>query len=237
MLDIKFIKENADLIKEAARKKHLAVDLDKLLILEDKRSKSLLEIETLRARQNRASVEIVNMTNGDPIKTKILADMKLLKVGLAEKEVELAELMKEWQLLMLQVPNVPDISVPEGEDDSVNVKVKKWGEITHFNFIPKSHVDLMLEKDWVDFEKGAKVAGFRGYFLKGEAVRLSFAIWQYALNFFAGKEMILMMVPSLVRRENLFGTGYLPQGEEDLYKTQDGEFLAGTAEVATRSEE
>jgi len=233
MLDIRFIKENPDLVKEATRKKHLAVDIDKLVALEEKRLRMLSEIETLRARQNRASLEIANMAGNDPIKVKILADMKLLKGGLAEREAELATLMKEWQALMLLVPNIPDVSVPEGNDDSANVEVKKWGEIPQFPFRPKSHVDLMSEKGWANFEKGAKVAGFRGYFLKGEAVRLSFAIWQYALDFFANKDMLPMMVPSLVRRDNLFGTGYLPQGEEDLYKTQDGEFLAGTAEVAT----
>lgn len=84
-----------------------------------------------------------------------------------------------------------------------------------------------------DFERGTKVSGFRGYFLKNWGARLSFAIWQCAQEHFQGKGFAPMIVPSLVKRENLFGTGYLPQGEEDLYKTQDGEFLAGTGEVAT----
>jgi seryl-tRNA synthetase len=233
MLDIKFIKDNPELIKEAARKKHLVVDIDALLALEDKRLKMLSEIETLRARQNRASEDIVKQGIDDNAKAKIKGDMKLLKQGLTEREAELANLMSDWQALMLTVPNIPDVSVPEGDDDSQNVEVRRWGDLPQFDFAAKSHVELMVEKGWADFERGAKVAGFRGYFLKGEAVRLSFAIWQYALDFFAGKEMVPMIVPSLVRRENLFGTGYLPQGEEDLYKTQDGEFLAGTAEVAT----
>ena len=233
MLDIKFIKDNPDLVKEAGRKKHIVVDVDALLALDDKRLRMLAEIETLRARQNRASLEIVNMADDDPIKVKILADMKLLKTGLVDREAELVEVMKEWQTLMLLVPNIPDVSVPEGDSEADNKEVKKWGEIPKFDFAAKSHIDLMVEKGWADFERGAKVAGFRGYFLKGEAVRLTFAIWQYALKFFGDKNMMPMMVPSLVRRETLFGTGYLPQGEDDLYKTQDSEFLAGTAEVAT----
>src|SRR3989344_6307743 len=146
MLDIRFIKENPDLIKEATRKKHLVVDIDKLVALEEKRLRMLSEIETLRARQNRASLEIANMAGNDPVKVKILADMKLLKGGLAEREAELATLMKEWQGLMLLVPNIPDVSVPEGNDDSANVEVQKWGEIPQFPFRPKSHVDLMSEK-------------------------------------------------------------------------------------------
>ena len=91
----------------------------------------------------------------------------------------------------------------------------------------------MENLDMVDLERGAKVAGFRGYFLKNDGARLAFAIWQAALDHFLKKGFTLMMVPSLVRRENLLGTGYIPQGEEDLYKTQDDEYLAGTAEVAT----
>ncbi|HRH26296.1 MAG TPA: serine--tRNA ligase, partial [Candidatus Paceibacterota bacterium] len=111
--------------------------------------------------------------------------------------------------------------------------VRKWGTIPQFSFEPKSHADLMLQQDMVDFERGTKVAGFRGYFLKKEAVELSFALWQVVLEHFTKKGYSPMMVPSLVKRETLLGTGYLPQGEEDLYKTQDGDYLAGTGEVAT----
>lgn len=230
MLDIKFIKENADLVRLAAVKKHIQLELDDLLKAEERRLILLSEVEGMRKRQNDVSDTI---GKGALDKEVLLGEMKILKQNLIEKEGELGEIMKTWQMLMLQVPNIPDMSVPEGKDDEGNQEVKKWGEIPKFDFTPKSHVEIMLAHDWADFERGAKVAGFRGYFLKGEMARLSFAIWQYALKFFGDKGMIPMIVPSLVRRENLFGTGFLPQGEEDLYKTQDGEFLAGTAEVAT----
>ena len=230
MLDIKFIKENADLVRLAAVKKHIQLELDDLLKAEERRLILLSEVEGMRKRQNDVSDTI---GKGALDKEVLLGEMKILKQNLIEKEGELGEIMKTWQMLMLQVPNIPDMSVPEGKDDEGNQEVKKWGEIPKFDFTPKSHVEIMLAHDWADFERGAKVAGFRGYFLKGEMARLSFAIWQYALKFFGDKGMIPMIVPSLVRRENLFGTGFLPLGEEDLYKTQDGEFLAGTAEVAT----
>ena len=139
--------------------------------------------------------------------------------------------MMEWEKLMVQVQNIPDISVPEGKDDSQNVEVKKWGEIPQFSFEAKSHVELMFTHDMADFDRGTKVAGFRGYFLKNDGALLSFALWQYAQQFFLSKGFTPIIAPSLVRREAFLGTGYLPQGEDDLYKTQDGDYLTGTAEV------
>jgi seryl-tRNA synthetase len=134
---------------------------------------------------------------------------------------------------MLSVPNLPDMSVPEGESDKDNVEIKKWGEPATFPFAPKSHIDLMVALGMADFERGAKVAGFRGYFLKGDGVLLTMAIWQLALRHFSAKGFTPMIVPSLVRREPLLGTGFLPQSEDDLYKVQDDLYLAGTGEVAT----
>lgn len=134
---------------------------------------------------------------------------------------------------MVQVPNIPDISVPEGDDDSGNQEIKVWGERQKFTYAPKSHIELMTRLQMVDFDRGTKVAGFRGYFLKNEAVLLSFALWQHALKILAEDGFTPMIAPSLVRPDPFFGTGYLPQGEEDLYKTQDGDFLSGTAEVPT----
>ena len=143
--------------------------------------------------------------------------------------------MKEWQAQMLQVPNVPDISVPDGATDADNKEIKVWGEIPKFDFVPKDHIELMEKLDLADFETGAKVAGFRGYFLKNEGAELEFALWQLTVDLFREKhtDYSMMVVPSLVRREALLGTGFLPQGEDDLYKTQDADYLAGTAEVAT----
>jgi seryl-tRNA synthetase len=132
------------------------------------------------------------------------------------------------------VPNVPDISVPDGEDDSGNKEVRTWGDIPQFTFTPRTHVDLMLLNDMADFERGTKVAGFRGYFLKGNGARLLSALTRFVEDrFHAKSDFTPIFVPSMVRREAFLGTGYLPQSEEDLYKTQDGDFLAGTAEVAT----
>ncbi len=134
---------------------------------------------------------------------------------------------------MLQVPNIPDMSVPEGTSDADNKEVKSWGEKTQFSFEPKSHVDIMTTLGIVDFERGTKVHGFRGYYLQKGGARLSWAIWNYAQDFFLKKGFDPMIVPAIVRKSNLYGTGHLPNDAEDVYKTQDEDYLIGTAEVST----
>jgi len=230
MLDIRFIRENIDIVKAGALKKHIDVDIDRLLAVDDDRKRLRQEFDAKRAEQIRRSNEIPRMTGVE--KEKLLEAMKHLKNGMTENEEKLKIVMEEWQKLMLMVPNIPDMSVPDGGDDCNNLEVRKWGEPTKFSFVPKDHVELMTALDIVDFERGAKVSGFRGYFLKGDGVLLESAVWQLALKHFSEKGFVPMMVPSLVRRETFLGTGYLPQGEEDLYRTQDGEYLAGTGEVA-----
>lgn len=232
MLDIKFIRENTDLIAEAARKKNVKFDVRSLVAVDDKRRDILQSVEDKRKTQNEFSNLIVSETNST-LKLEYIEKMKVLKDELQKEEAELKEVMKEWQSLMVSVPNVPDVSVPDGESDADNKEVKRWGEIPKFDFKPKNHIEIMESLDMVDLDRGTKVAGFRGYFLKNDGALLSFAIWQYAYEFFLKKGFSPFIVPSIVRRENLMGTGFLPQGEEDLYRTQDGDFLAGTAEVAT----
>jgi len=236
MLDIKFIREHTDLVKEAARKKHIEVDIDSLIKLDNKRKKLQQSFEADRATQNEMSTKIPQASDSSE-RERMIGEMKTLKERLQKDEVELKKTLKKWQALMLQVPNVPDITVPEGESDEQNVEVRKVGEVPTFAFEPKNHIDLMLDLNMIDLDRGAKTSGFRGYYLKNDGVRLSFALWQFVFDQFAknNPEFQPMIVPSLVRREPFMGTGYLPQSEEDLYKTQDGDFLAGTAEVAMMS--
>jgi len=231
MLDIKFIRENKDLVAMAAKKKRIEFNVEKLLEIDEKRRSLLIKIEEKRTEQNAANLEIVKADG--PEKSSILERMRFLKEDLAREEEELKTIMHEWQIQMLSVPNIPDISVPDGESDEDNKEIKKWGTLPNFDFEAKSHIDIMTSLDMVDLERGTKVAGFRGYFLKNDGALLSFAIWQYAYKFFLEKGFTPLIVPSLVRKESLMGTGFLPQGEEDLYKTQDGDYLAGTAEVGT----
>jgi len=233
MLDIKFIRDNKDLLVEGAKKKHINFDVEALIKVDDERKAFLTLVEKMRTEQNVMGQKITN-TQDESARKTMIEEMKTLKGNLQMEEDKLKEIMKRWHSLMVQVPNIPDISVPEGDSDKDNKEVRVWGEIPKFNFTPKSHIDLMQDLNMLDLERGTKVAGFRGYFLKNAGVQLQFALWNFVQDFFAKKGGFSpMIVPSLVRREAFMGTGYLPQGEEDLYKTQDGEFLSGTAEVAT----
>lgn len=231
MLDIKFIKENKEIVKAGAQKKRIDFDVDELISIDERRLKELSEVEALRGEQNKAS-NLIGRNQDPALKTQLIKEMSLVKEDLKEKEEKFSETMKIWQKLMLEVPNVPDISVPEGKDDEENVEVRAWGEIPQFDFEPKDHVAILEGNDMADFERGTKVSGFRGYFMKNDGVLLFFALWQYVMDYFSKAGFSPMIAPSLVKREALFGTGYLPQGEDDLYKTQDGDYLAGTAEVA-----
>src|SRR3989344_122425 len=231
MLDIKFIREHKDIVAAGAKKKHIDVDFDRLLELDDKRRELQVKVDEKRAEQNIASNAIASAKD-DSEKQEVIARMTEVKKTLQLEEGTLSEVLKEWRALMLTVPNVPDISVPEGESDEQNQEIRTWGEKPKFSFPQKNHVELMLAHDMADFERGAKVAGFRGYFLKNDGARLFWALERFVQDRFMDREdFVPMVAPSLVRKEPFIGTGFLPQSEEDLYKTQDGEYLAGTAEV------
>lgn len=230
MLDIKFIRENSDIIKEAVRKKHSSFNVDELVSNDQKRLDILKEVESLRAEQNKVSDSIQNASVLE--RTEMIDAMRKVKESLKTKEEELENVMKDWRTLMLAVPNIPDMSVPEGKDDTENIEVSTWGTIPTFSFTPLDHIELMEKQDFVDFERGTKTAGFRGYFLKNDAAILEMAVWMYVMDRWQKKGFTPMLVPSLVKREALLGSGYLPQGEDDLYK--DGnDYLAGTGEVAS----
>lgn len=233
MLDIKFIRENKEIVKEAVRKKHIEVDIDRLIEVDDERRKKISSFEEKKAEQNKVSEEI-SKTADQIQRESLINQMKTLKETLLKEEDSLKETIKEWQYLMVRVPNIPDMSVPEGETDADNQEIRKWGEIKRFNFEPKDHITLMNNLDMIDFERGTKIAGFRGYVLKNTAVSLQFALLQFVQDKL--KEIggfTPMIVPSLLNKEPFIGTGFLPQSEEDLYKTQDDNYLTGTGEVGT----
>lgn len=231
MLDIKFIRENLDLVILAAKKKKITVDLARLVQVDDSRRVIMQRLEERRAEQNRVSQGIPTTT--DPVvRQQLITQMQLLKVESQKDEEVLKPILEEWQALMLQVPNIPDMSVPDGDSDADNEEMKTWGDQTVFNFTAKDHVELMLQHGMVDFERGAKVHGFRGYYLLGDGARLSWAIWNYANAFFTQKGFVPIIPPAIVRKANLYGTGHLPNDADDVYRTQDEDYLIGTAEVS-----
>ncbi|MEK9184958.1 MAG: serine--tRNA ligase [Patescibacteria group bacterium] len=233
MLDIKFIRENKEIVQEGVKKKGLKFDVEELITIDEKRRELLSAIEKKRTEQNAYSEKIPRETDG-VTRLKMIEFTKSLKVELAVDEEKMKGVMKDWQNLMLRVPNIPDMSVPDGLNDADNKEVRVWGKKPDFGFVPKSHIELMESLGMVDVVRGAKVAGFRGYFLKNDGALLLNAVFQFVLDYFVKKgDFTPMFTPTLVRREAFMGTGYLPQGEEDLYKTQDDLYLTGTAEVPT----
>lgn len=232
MLDIKFIRENLDIVKMAAQKKKIKVDFDRLMVVDDSRREIMSRLESKKAEQNMAGKRIV--AEKDPgARNVFIGDMQKLKAEMQTDEDALKSIMVEWQALMLQVPQVPDMTVPDGDSDADNVEIKAWGEKTKFDFTARSHVDLMLKLKMVDFERGTKVHGFRGYYLINDGALLSWAVWNYAQEFFLKKGFSPMLPPSIVRKANLYGTGHLPNEAEDVYHTQDEDYLIGTSEVST----
>src|SRR3989338_994369 len=197
MLDIKFIRENKDIVAEGARKKHIELDVAKLLELDDKRRDLQTSIEAKRAEQNVASDMIVNVTGQE--RYDLIERMQSIKEVLKLEEESLQDVLQKWRALMLTVPNVPDISVPEGESDADNKEVRTWGELPSFGFDAKSHGELMLHNDMVDYERGAKVSGFRGYFLRNDGARLFWALQRFVEDRFMNRDgFVPMIVPSMV---------------------------------------
>lgn len=230
MLDIKFIRENIDIVKEAAVKKNVTLDLDRLVKVDEERLTVLHQVEKLRTEQNSMS-DVISQTTDQLERQTMIDKMKELKEVLKSDEEKLAELMKEWQLLMLQVPNIPDATAPVGKDETFSITTKEWGEKTQFTFEAKDHIELMTNLGMVDFERGTKVHGFRGYFLTGDAVRLCFAIWNYALDFYGSRGFNPVIPPINTKRDALLGCGFIPHGEADIYKAQDDSYFVGTSEV------
>lgn len=231
MLDIHFIRSNSDVVKEAARKKQVDVDIDALLDLDDVRKQKQQLVDGLREEQNAVSKNIATAESHD-IREQLITEMRGLKEELQKHEHELKEIMHQWKEMMMQVPNIPDMSVPEGKSEEDNVVVKTWGDIPQFDFEPKDHIELMTNLGMVDFERGTKVHGFRGYFLINEGAELQWALWNYARAFFKNKNFNPVAPPAIVRKHHLFGTGHLPGDADDIFQTQDDDYLAGTSEIS-----
>ena len=246
MLDIKYIRENVDKIKEAIKNKNIDLELDELLGVDEKRVKMLQQVEELSAEKNKLN-DLMKSAKDAEERNEFIEQGKTVKEKMAKLEPEYNELKDIFESLMVKVPTVPSIDTPIGKDDSGNVEVYKKGEIRQFEFTPKTHVDLVKDLDIVDFEKGAKVSGYRGYYLKNEGAFLVMALMNYALNKMAEKGYSVMIPPTLIKDFALFGSGYFKGAEYDsesdnIYqiatrdKEMDGQvskekkFLVGTAE-------
>ncbi|PIR42883.1 serine--tRNA ligase [candidate division WWE3 bacterium CG_4_9_14_0_2_um_filter_35_11] len=233
MLDIKFIRENPEIVKKAIKDKQFSgtIDIDELLKIDSEIREIELKLNDLRQKRNDLNDKIKNAK--DPSERDVLIkENSILKPQVQEFETKLSELTPAFDELMLWVPNVPASDVPFGEGEEGNVEVKKVGEIPTFKFTPKDHLDIAEGLDIIDVKRGSKIGGFRAYFLKGKGMVLEQAILRYALDFMIENGFIPMSVPVMVNDGALIGTGYFPWGKDDHYRTQDDQALIGTAEVS-----
>lgn len=226
MLDIRFIRENAERVQEAARQKGYDVSIADLLTVDDQRRELQQAVDELRAKRNDIAAQ---MKGGRP-EPSLIEQGKQIKAQLAEQETSLRNAEEGVAALLSQVPNVTADDVPlGGEDDSV--EVKRWGEQTTGAM---DHLEFAVRRGWVDFERGAKVAGAKFYYLKGDLALLENAITQFALNFLIQKGFTYMTVPHLVNSRTAAGAGFAPKGEssDDQYFVEGEDLtLIGTAEM------
>jgi len=231
VLDIKFIRAHPDIVKAGAKKKRIACDIDKILVVDKEWRELQVEVDGLRQEQKSASKLIGAAAAAD--RPRLAEEQKQKKELLKVREVAAELKQKELHELLLRVPNVPAEAVPEGRDDSENVEVKRFGTPKKFDFEPRDHIALGEAQNWIDVIAGARIAGSRNYFLKGDMSLYEGAVMRYALDLMVKKGFVPLSVPTLVRSEIMVGTGYFPGGEEQAYRTdsRDDMCLVGTAEV------
>ena len=233
MLDLAFIRENPELLKEVARQRNTAVDIDALLRIDAELRETRRNAEDLRAEQNRLSKAIREAGADKEAREQLIGRGREIAAQLKELEPRERELEAQLRELWLLVPNIPDASVPEGKGEEDNVEIKRVGEPRRFDFEPLDHVTLMRESNLLDLERGVKVAGSRSYILKGDAVLLELALLQFAMSRVINLGFTALSVPAMAKEFCFIGNGQFPRGREQTYSLPEDElFLVGTAEVS-----
>ncbi|HHX64626.1 MAG TPA: serine--tRNA ligase [Chloroflexi bacterium] len=232
MIDLAYIREHLDEIKAAVRDLNSSAPLDEIVELDERRRAMLSEIESLRAERNRVSREIPRIKDAEE-KAALITQMRGVGDRIAELEKELDPVQERLQQALLEVPNLPDPSVPVGPDESHNVVVRQVGELPTFDFEPLPHWDLGETLGIIDFERGVKISGSRFYILKGAGARLQRALISWMIDVHTQYHGYTEVYPPyLVRPECLVGTGQLPKFAENLYyDTEDDLWMVPTAEV------
>ena len=233
MLDLAFIRNHPDIVKEAARVKNNTLDIDHLLEVDRQVLALQRQVEEGRAEQNQVSKRIQQAGKDREQRDTLIAAGKQLAEQIKVLEPRLRALEEERQQLLYYVPNIPDPSAPIGKDENDNVPFKYWGEPPKFDFEPLDHYALMQKLDVVDIERAVKVAGARSYALKGDAARLELALMNFAMDRVARKGFTPIIVPAMARDFCFIGSGQFPKGRDQVYALEDEDlFLVGTAEVS-----
>ena len=232
MLDIKFIRDNKDLVKEALKNRNLKLNIDELLELDEERRKLLVEAETLKAERNKANDEITALMKDKKNPKEIIGKMKVVSQKIADFDKKVEEVDQKIAKLLYIIPNIPDKSVPIGGPEA-NKIVKSWGKTPTFDFNPRSHIELAGMLGIINFGVASKISGSNFVLYMGMGARLERALINFMLDLHTKKHGYTEVFPPfLVNRKSMTGTGQLPKLEEDMYRLKDDDlFLIPTAEV------
>ncbi len=231
MIDIKFIRENAKLVKQNCKNRgYEEKNIDEILVLDEKWRKLKKEDDNLRAERNKISKQINEAKKEKKDISKLLKQAKQIPETLNKNEEEERELKKNLDFLLSLIPNIQAIGVPVG-DENKNKEIKKSGIILKFSFPIKSHVELLENAGLLDIERATKVAGSGFYIFKGELAQFERALINFMIDFHVNDGFLEINPPQLVNAKTMFGTGNLPKFEKDLYKTNAELYLIPTAEV------
>ncbi|MCX6008717.1 MAG: serine--tRNA ligase [Chloroflexi bacterium] len=230
MLDIKLIRDNPDLIRQALEKRGQSAPLDKIMSLDERRRQLLHEMETLRAQRNEVSKQLGKMTDKPP---QLIADMRQLGEKITSLEAEICQVESELEDLLLRLPNIPAADVPVGKDTEDNIIVRSWGEPADLSFTPLPHWELGEKLGIIDFQRGVKLSGTRFYVLKGLGARLQRALIAFMLDLHTKEHGYTEIYPPfMVKRECMVGSGNLPKFADNLYHDEEDDlWFVPTAEV------
>jgi seryl-tRNA synthetase len=232
MLDLKFVRENPDIVKEAAKNKNESADVDKILELDIRRRDIIAEVEQLKALRNKVSEQIAAKKKNKEDASDDIAQMKEVGQKIAGFDNDLRSVKEALEFHLIRVPNIPHESVPVGADEESNITVKEWGEIPKFDFEPKCHWEPGEKFDMIDLPAGAKITGSGFFVLKGLGARLQRALIAFMLDRHNADGFTEIYAPYLANEKSMIGTGQLPKLAEDMYHLKDDNlYLIPTGEV------
>jgi seryl-tRNA synthetase len=232
MLDLKFVRSNPEIVKEALQKRHVSISLEQFLEHEEERRKLLFEIENLKAHRNSVSEEVGQLKKNGGDAESLVLEMREVGQQIKDLEQKSATIVQEMEKVLYEIPNIPHESVPVGSDDTDNVIVRKWGNPRVFDFEPKAHFEIGEKLEILDFARAAKVTGARFTFYKGLGAKLERSLISFMIDHHTAKGYTEILPPYIVNRSSMIGTGQLPKFEDDAFKIMGTDyFLIPTAEV------
>lgn len=231
MLDAKIIRDQPEIIKQMLAKRQIEFPLKELLELDKKRRSLITEAQELKHKRNVVSEQIAMKKKEGQDASSVISEMKFIADRISALDAEIDSAEKRYRELMLMLPNLIHESVPEGRDENDNVEVRRWGEPRKFSFKARDHIDLGLSLDLIDLDRAAKTSGARFYFLKGDLVKMNYALIQFAIDFLKKKNYTLIQTPYMINRKAMEGAIIISDFRDVIYKVEDDDlYLIGTSE-------